>query len=169
MAKKTRLNLKEKRKAGQSVPFSLSALYAVYFLLSFFLPYAYTYRKGTTQLLSGFDRFSFLPAGEYLGRQAKIRISLYVAGGLILLVSVLGFFADGEIKKRAFIILSFLFLFQIGAETYWIIERNVFGNSNVYPHYFCIIQLVITLLCFASYLILLFRLHKGKKMTVAGK
>lgn len=148
----------------KNIPFYISAFFSACFLCSYFLPFAYTYSKGNYVSLSGFDCFSFSAAGGYRGRQAKRRRVSYAAGGLILFVTALALLSKEEIQKRALILVSILFLVLIGGEIGWIIERNAYADSNVYPHVYSLVQLILSVLFFAAYIFFtIFEIEKDKK------
>lgn len=153
MIKNIGKELWNRRKDRNAYPCYLLFTFAAYFLLSYFLPFSYSYGKGHLQDISGFSMFSFRQAEGYLARTANRRLVSYVAAGLILFVSVLAVLSKPEIKKRANILLVLLSLVLIAGQIGRITERNVYGNTNVYPHYNRIIQIVLSLLVFVSYLI----------------
>ena len=163
MIKNIGKELWNRRKNKQAYPCYLLFAFSVYFLFSYFLPFSYSYGKVHLQVISGFSMFAFRQAEGYLARTANRRLVSYVAAGLILFVSVLAVLSKIEIKKRANILLVLLFLVLIAGQIGRITERNAFGNTNVYPHFNRIIQIILSSLVFVSYLVWVILLKKGRK------
>lgn len=163
MEQKRNRKLIENRRNRKNISFLFLLVFSAYFLLSYFLPFSYTYRKGKTVTISGFSMFSFKDASGYLLWSYKRRIVSYVAAGIRLLVSLLAVLSGEEIKKRATYLLSLLFLILLAGEIGLLVERNAYGDTNVYPHVNRIIQLILSVCFLIGYLVLAIILNRKKK------